>query len=629
MRAFALLAALLALTVAAAHAQELGPNLVTNGDFESEDPGGWRFNEQRHVVELPDAPSGTHALMMKCEEAQYFFAIAGPNVPIEPRTLYRISLKIRREQGGGTLRVGGGFQDAAGTGLKRGDWALGAYPIVLQPGEGRGDWHEYSGQFITNRTDAAALALRIILRDGVDTFYVDDVEVRRVTRPEAPLLRFPDDVTWPGQPSAMGMRIEEVAFGDGTITVVTTGARLQFAADGSSLTCRQRIPEEREVVRFSFDPPLGTLTSYPMTRAREDVLALMGDDLALSVNPDGLLALGTNRPMTVTVTSAIAPQHYVEMSDNLLAVDDLGGFCVYPEQRLEYEGEPSEFTQLPEQTAQPGWSASLSVGPRKLVALGVFPPRPFPWEQSFETRIAHSNRYPTDEQLRWMAQYCNVLVLHQNIYAGGSSSGPYIIEDDAEYARVIATAHDAGMQVLPYFNPGAYTDKDLQNQLALLRTHKERYGTDGFYFDGLGRGEEWPWSYQFIREVRQMVGDAVIYAHTTLNPPANATTIYCPFIDTWCDFMLRGEGQTIKGPDDPYLRYVIGTFNISNCIATLKGDRMEGADEKQQLQVMLDLNGRARWGYPGTNEERDRLFTEWYFPTLDALEAQWRAERGE
>ena len=73
-----------------------------------------------------------------------------------------------------------------------------------------------------------------------------------------------------------------------------------------------------------------------------------------------------------------------------------------------------------------------------------------------------------------MAQYCNVLVLHQNIYAGGSSSGPYIIEDDAEYARVIATAHDAGMQVLPYFNPGAYTDKDLQNQLALLRTHKEQ-----------------------------------------------------------------------------------------------------------------------------------------------------------
>ncbi|MGD9496386.1 MAG: hypothetical protein AB7Y46_08745, partial [Armatimonadota bacterium] len=584
-------------------AQELGPNLVVNGDFEGEDPGGWRFSEQRHVVELPDAPSGSHALMMRCDEAQYYFAIAGPDVPIQPRTLYRVMVKIRRESGAGALHVGGGLLDAEGKGLMRGDWALGAYPISLQPGEGRGAWHEYSGEFITNRTDAAALALRIILRDGVDTFYVDDVAIQRAERPEAPPLRLPDDVIWPGRPSAMGMHVEGVVHGDGVTTVVTTGARLQFAAEGSSLICRQRIPAKREVVRFSFDPPLGALS---LGRCDEDVCVLLGDECALSINPDGLIALGTNRPVTITATSAIVPRHYVEMSDNLLAIDEEGGFCIYPEQRLEYESEPSIFTQLPEDTSLPGWTATLLAGARKLVALGVFPPRPFPWAQSFQMRIAHSNHYPADEQIRWMAEYCNVLVLHQNIYAGGLSSGPYIIEDDGQYARVIATAHDAGMQVLPYFNPGAYTERDLDAQIALLRAHRERYGTDGFYFDGLGRGEEWPWSYEFIRTVREMVGDAAIYTHCTLNPPVNATTIYCPFIDTWSDFLLRGEGQTIRGVQDPYLRYVVGTWNISNAIATLKGDKMEGADERAQLQIMLDLHGRARWPYPGTNEERDR-----------------------
>ncbi len=615
------LTALLAASVVAG--QQLEPNLVVNGDFEGE--GGWSFNEQRHIVELPDAPSGTHVLMMKCDEAQYYFAIAGPNVAIEPRTLYRITLKIRRETGAGALRVGGGFIDAEGTGLRRGDWALGAYPISLQTGEGRGGWQEYTGDFITNRTDAAGLAFRIILKNGVDTIYVDDVSVRRVERPQAPRLELPDDIIWPGTPGGPHvMRIEDVLDEQAElVTIITTGAKIQVPMTGDRILVRQRIPQERDLVRFDFDPPLGEMHVLEWTT---DAYVLGNDEVAFSVNADGLIALGTNRPMTITATSYIAPEHYVVMSDNLLAIDELGGFCIYPEQRLQYDTEPSIFTQLPEDTSEAGWTATLATGARKLVALGVFPPRPFPWAQSFQTRIAHSNRYPADEQIRWMAQYCNVLVLHQGIYTGGLSSGPYIIEDDAEYARVIATAHAAGMQVLPYFNPGAYTDRDLDHQIALLRAHRDRYGTDGFYFDGLGRGEEWPWSYEFIHTVRAMVGDAVIYTHCTLNPPINATTIYCPFIDTWSDFLLRGEGQTISGPDDPYLRYVVGTFNISNAIATLKGDRMEGADERQQLQVMLDLNGRARWPYPGINAERDALFTNWYFPTLDEMEAAWRAQ---
>lgn len=603
------------------------PNLVVNGDFESE--GGWGFNAERQVIETPDAPSGTHVLRMTCTEPQYYFAIAGPNIPIQPRTLYAIRLKIRRESGDGHLRVGGGYIDAEGRGLKRGDWALGTYPINLQPGEGRGGWHEYEGRFITARTDAAGLALRIILKNGVDTIYVDDVEVWRVDRPDAPPLTLPEDVLWPGHPSRMGMRVEHAAATDAMIVVITTGAKLQFTRDGSQLICRQRIPEERELVRFEFDPPLGGAGGLRIDHRDEDVCVLRGADCAVSINPDGLIALGTNRSIEITATSAIVPRHYVTASDNLLAIDEQGGFGIYPEQRLEYESEPSIFTQLPENTSQPSWQATLKARPPKLVALGVFPPRPFPWRQSFETRIAHSNRYPPDEQIRWMARYCNVLVLHQNIYRGGSSSGPYIIDDDDEYLRVIATAHDAGMQVLPYFNPGAYTDRNLHNQIALLRRHKERYGTDGFYFDGLGRGDEWPWSYEFIRTIRDMVGDAVIYTHCTLNPPINTTTLYCPFIDTYSDFLLRGEGQRINGIHDPYLRYVVGTYNISNAIATLKGDKMEGASEREQLQAMLDLNGRARWPYPGTNAERDELFTTWYFPTLDRMQEQWRAQNGE
>ncbi len=60
MRSRFLMAALMAVT--AGWAQELGPSLAPNSDFESEDAGGWRFNEQRCVVEMEDAPSGSQSV---------------------------------------------------------------------------------------------------------------------------------------------------------------------------------------------------------------------------------------------------------------------------------------------------------------------------------------------------------------------------------------------------------------------------------------------------------------------------------------------------------------------------------------------------------------------------------------
>ncbi len=621
--------AVLAVLVSVAGAlgqEDVMANLMTNGDFEAEDAGGWKFNEQRRVEEVEDAPSGTHALVMECKEAAYYFAIAGPDVPIKARTLYRIRLKIKRTSGGGYLRVGGGYLDAEKKGLMRGSWSFNTYPINMTPGEGSGTWLEQEGTFLCKRADVAFLAFRIIIKDGVDTVYVDDVSIEEVERQEAPPLTLPDQVQWPGHPSTMGMAVESAEVTDAGVVAVTTGARYEFGGGGESLTCYQRIPAEREVASFRFDPPLGALT---LGQSDADVAVLMGDECALSVNGDGLVALGTNRKVSITVTSAIVPEHYRLASDNLLAIDETGGFCLYPEQRHAYETEPSVFSAEPEDTSAAGWSATLEAGARKRVAIAVFPPKEFPWEQSFTDRIAHSNHFPADDSIRWMAEYCNIMVLHQSIYEGAKSSGPYVIKDDAEYARTIATAHEAGLQVLPYFNPGAYSVQDVDLAIKLLADHREKYGTDGFYFDGLYRKNEWPKSYYFIRRIREMVGENCIYAHTTLNPPVNSPSIYCPFIDAYCDFMLRGEGQRIDGPEDPYMRYVIGTWNISNCISTLKGDKMEGADERAQLEAMLELNGRARWGYPGINAERDTLFTGWYFPRLDELYEAWQAEQAQ
>ena len=100
--------------------------------------------------------------------------------------------------------------------------------------------------------------------------------------------------------------------------------------------------------------------------------------------------------------------------------------------------------------------------------------------------------------------------------------------------------------------------------------------------------------------------------------------------------MLRGEGQTINGPDDPYMRYVINTQNISNSIATLKGDKMlavvgsdKGSDLRLQLETMLKLNGRCRWAYPKwpMGDAATDPYRGFYFPELDKQQAEWERTR--
>ena len=194
----------------------------------------------------------------------------------------------------------------------------------------------------------------------------------------------------------------------------------------------------------------------------------------------------------------------------------------------------------------------------------------------------------------------------------------------------------------------------LDETIAAMKRLRAEFGFDGWYFDGLYYEGDWMETYRFIRTMRDDVGaDGVIYTHCTLNPPARMCDLYCPFVDSYSDFLLRGEGQTIDGPKDPYLRYVVNTYKISNAIATLKGDRMlrEGAAEPvppqgkrwtldesraawrdvaaplhDQLDVMLRLNGRCRWAYPawppGKAQQAD--YIDFYFQELDRMQSEWQ-----
>ncbi len=291
-----------------------------------------------------------------------------------------------------------------------------------------------------------------------------------------------------------------------------------------------------------------------------------------------------------------------------------------------------------QEVKQPGWTATYAVGAREMLGLAVFPGRPCNWEQSFTRRIVNTAACPSVEELRAYRQYANILFMFAGIYAEhaqGNCHAPYEAKDPALLRETIKQAHGLGYEVIVYRHPTSYdwAGLSLDDMLADMKQWRQDYGFDGWYLDGYPAWTDWFDSYVTIRRLREDIGDKTLYVHCTLNPPAGTTELYCPFLDSYCDFLLRGEAQFINGPSDPYFRYVINTQNISNAIATLKGDGMRAApdaegkaDLRLQLETMLKLNGRCRWAYPKFpfGEAEQDPYRGFYFPELDRQEAQWR-----
>jgi len=170
-----------------------------------------------------------------------------------------------------------------------------------------------------------------------------------------------------------------------------------------------------------------------------------------------------------------------------------------------------------------------------------------------------------------------------------------------------------------------------------LAKHRAQYGYGGIYYDGLWY-DDWIESYRVMRMTRELFPEGCVYLHSTIGPPLFSKTMWCPFLDTYADFVLRGEGYKTKGADDPYVRYVAAGYRTSNAIGFMKGDKWD-VDAKTQKQVILRYNGRGRWTtYPRRNKAGELIWpgqlgplsgfwVDWYFPELDRLEREWRAGR--
>ena len=636
----------------------VGSNLVVNGDFEK---GREAWNSSLKTVTDPAFEGKRTAVLDNSAGRPWVAAVQG-FVPLKPRTYYEFSMSVRRTNGQGYVYARCDWMAGPKQRLMSSkNWSAGrATPVTIRTGEGTGRWQTFKGVFRCNRPDLGGARLVIWIANGADVVYVDDVRIGELRYPEAPPWDLTHAVVFPGRPSGFHMAVESATEANGVFTIRTTGAEYVLDSAAGTLACRQRIGVQRRVATVKFKGPLDQMK---MVRNDADVCVLVGREVAFGFQGDSLVTIATNKTLDTTLTSHIGCKHFRSVDPHFLALDDDGGFCFITHARPFLNSRGSAIAQPPAQTQSPGWRIRHRIGEREMMALAVCPARPFDWERSFKKRIVNTNKFPSREALKAYRKYANVLFLFAGplyrIHEAGHCHAPYELKDPVGLRRTIADAHRLGMQVICYRHPTSYVwaEIPMDEAIADMKQFRKEYGFDGWYFDGLYYSGEWLDTYLFIRAMRDSVGpEGVIYTHCTLNPPVRQCALYCPFIDSYSDFLLRGEGQTIRGPRDPYLRYVINTYKISNTIATLKGDKMlrEGAEEpkpakgkrltvkemrkrwrevgcplRDQLDAMLRLNGRCRWAYPGwpLRKADQEDYIGFYFEELDRMQAEWETSR--
>ncbi len=417
-------------------------------------------------------------------------------------------------------------------------------------------------------------------------------------------------------------------------SVVTTGARYEFnkVAEKGTVSCYQRINEERLVARITFGHPFTTLS----IEHHDDESVVLNQIVQstwytkLVIRADGVLEIYSMPQLDLQFAGAFAPEYSGQRAGNLLLLDDIGGIGIYP----------CAWFTLRDTSGMAGrnWHLHYEGNQFCRMYVSVLPPRPYNWERSYRDRIAHwgvnppwtFGHYPSDEMVAKAAKYANILVLHTQIWHGKLSragveltteeqlnedasycSYDYTPYDTAALHHLVNTAHDQGMQIIPYFSP-TFSMASGSEFLEMVERKLTQFGFDGVYFDGVTFDIQQ--AYELVRKARKMLGGRILYIHSTWEP-LMSRTVYCPFIDTYADYILRGEHPADFDGED-YLHYVLSGYNTSNAIGLVchcyyPPDFVQGIITKT-----MSFNGRFYLALPETDNER--VLKESYLPVLQA-----------
>ncbi len=440
-----------------------------------------------------------------------------------------------------------------------------------------------------------------------------------------------------------GMAVEQVSASDGRVTIRTTGATFVLEPAANRLTLAQRIGARREIAEVAF--PAGRLRGLAVTRRSPGSVLLSADGgrLTIRVNGDSLLMLRDESPLKLRWRIGFSPKSVRASQGNMLLLDEYGAFGAY--------------------LATPGGAGCVD-GPRGTVACGldggqilwlaVGPPRAFRWQQSLDDRVlwhwSMETGYPTDAEIEKWSPYGNILLQQSEVMLWKDWSLRFLPRNGIEeFERVNRTCERLGLRNIVYTSPlyfltGTGLESKAMNSfehfaetgfspgdgrglnwpifVAEIAKVVREYRPDGLYFDGIY--DSVVRTYIVARKAREIVGDhGLLEYHATASPPGGG--VYLPQIDTYFDFLLRGEGCEAHYASPDYLRYFVSTYNISNSIGVLCNNNPYPLDEAF-VATLLDDNIRLHYSLGGPDDQRTIGMERSYWPKLNGA-LRGRVER--
>ena len=438
----------------------------------------------------------------------------------------------------------------------------------------------------------------------------------------------------------MQMQIKEAKMNSDKIVITTTSAEF--------IIWRNTIPARIECSQLIGNKRLRTILTIPnisftyLEIQHQDIEKAV---LQLSTTSASFLRIEINADSTLIIYPSLKldfiecegnwmPEWTVHEDGNILLFDKSGGVCFL----FENAKGLSSLWLTPTK-----WTAVFSVERFHEFFVSVCPPKERDIARAhdviIQTGIAPegcseegTSPYPSDSQIEKFARHGNILMPF-SIWKGRFDRNPTLFPDEAdwtkksylnsnwtsyryeplderEWRRVIQTVHRNKMKILGYTSPHYCTAKgdDFLSELTRLMTE---YELDGLYFDELFL-KNTKEAYTLVKKTRKLLGDRLLYIHCT----GVSRNLFCPFVDTYADYFLRGEGYY---PFDDYtLKYYLSGYNISNSIGHVCTYNYPLEYVKELIQPCLNYNVRIPlWPvHNSLDDPQSRLLLDKYFPKL-------------
>ena len=426
-----------------------------------------------------------------------------------------------------------------------------------------------------------------------------------------------------GDSTLMNMRIESSYFNDGAFLVETTGARFEYVKGQLKIYQGLDAKNRRLLSTITFDNE----PNFIKVKASNDHILLWSKDLNLGIYGDSTLIVSPKNKQQLKCRGNFKPDYEGRYKGELLLIDDLGGMEIYP-QRYE-AGYKIKKIELGKQD----WIADYELKAGERVMIAAFPGRTFDWDVSFKSNVIINSAgfdkskspfqagiLPSDSLLTQWSNFFNIVVLvYNSVYKNRQPGGPYDVANETEYERVIQTAHSKGMKVATYtslFYWYLESGTDVDAYINAIKILKDKYNIDGVYIDGLlfdqyRKFDNKITNWETIRRLRQMFGaqGAIVFHGTHHGTHLGVATATVPNIDSYCTITYTGEGVKFKDANDPYVKYQVRKYGISNTIGSwITYSTPDVLTERQLIAAHINMNGRKLYSEYDFTQKKEADF---------------------